>query len=141
MKVTPNQRRIIRDKVIAKMVWEGSITEREALLYNIMRSYAFDLKDEKRSPCKVGVRQLAEYLGTHINRIRPKIKSLERAGLIEPTYFVNIMGKKEGFKDFEWVKKKFNPKSIRFIEYEINDLPGEEKELKKFMKKKKFSTT
>lgn len=138
MKVTPNQRRLIRDKVMAQMVWDKIISEREGLLYNIMRSYAFDLKDpnKKRSPCKVGAKQIAELLKIHVNRIRPKLKKLERAGLIEPTYFINIQGRNEGFKNFGWVQKKFGPRSIRFIEYKINDLPGEKEELKKFNKRK-----
>ena len=137
MKLTPNEEQKICYDVISKMLFQDEVTGREMGLYLKMRGNAFyDHKKKKRNPCMKGAKVLSNELGANIKKIQPRLKSLEKKGLIKPKYFIVIAGKIKGFTDISFIEENFSMRSIKYVEYKINLLPGE-KEARKLYKQNK----
>lgn len=109
-----------------KLVMEKFITDREAHIYELMRSHAFySEKTKKRSICKISASSIAKKFGVRREKVATKIKNLEKAGLVIPQYHVKIGDKVQVFTDLAFIDKNLGRLSIKFTEYIIKNLPNE----------------
>ena len=133
MKLSPNEKEMVASSILLELMGQKLITDREAILYLVMRQHAFLKKDGSRNRCRKSAIFFSELLKVHRNKITGKLKSLEEKELIRPVYRVKV---KKNIKEFYNLTeaRTYGIKKLLNTHYIIHDLTDEKERIKIYIK-------
>ena len=133
MKLSSNEKEMVASLALLELIGQKIITDREAIIYMVMRRQGFPDKDGSRNRCKHSAAFFSRLMNVNRNKIVYKLKSLEEKGLVRPIYRVKV-GKK--IKEFYNITKARGCGIKNFLNthYIIYDLPNEKENIKIYIK-------
>lgn len=124
------EHKFVQDALLL-LIRAKKITYSEAMIYNYMRSRSF----KKKKICLIDHKYIAKILNIHKNKVLEKIKRLERIGMLEPIYIVKFQGQEIKFSTYAEAVRRFSLSAIKYKNYYIKPVPGEQKLIKEYKKK------
>ena len=119
---------------LIKLISEKKITYSEAMIYNFMRSHAFQ---KKKRRCTVDHKYISKLLCINANKVLSKINKLEKLKMVIPIYIVEARRQKIEFKTFKEAVDTFNLRAIKYKDYYIKDVPGQKQIEEEYKEKQK----